>query len=33
MLDVSDRIFHIRDGKLAKIETKEEAIASGHAAA
>ncbi|CAN5678015.1 ABC transporter ATP-binding protein [soil metagenome] len=24
MLDVSDRIFHIRDGKLAKIETKAE---------
>jgi putative ABC transport system ATP-binding protein len=24
MLDVSDRIFHIRDGQLAKIETREE---------
>jgi putative ABC transport system ATP-binding protein len=24
MLDVSDRIFHIRDGKLAKTETREE---------
>jgi putative ABC transport system ATP-binding protein len=24
MLDVSDRIFHIRDGQLAKVETREE---------
>ncbi|HCE01236.1 MAG TPA: ABC transporter, partial [Armatimonadetes bacterium] len=24
MLDASDRIFHIRDGQLAKIETREE---------
>ena len=24
MLDVSDRIFHIRDGKLAKVETRAE---------
>ena len=24
MLDVSDRIFHIRDGKLDKVETREE---------
>jgi putative ABC transport system ATP-binding protein len=24
MLDVSDRIFHIRDGKLASVETKAE---------
>jgi putative ABC transport system ATP-binding protein len=24
MLDVSDRIFHIRDGQLAKIETRDE---------
>ena len=28
MLDVSDRIFHIRDGKLASVETKEEAALS-----
>ena len=25
MLDVSDRIFHVRDGRLAKIETRAEA--------
>lgn len=24
MLDVSDRIFHIRDGKLAKVQTRDE---------
>ena len=24
LLDVSDRIFHIRDGKLDKVETREE---------
>ncbi len=27
MLDVSDRIFHIRDGQLAQIETREELAA------
>ncbi len=32
MLDVSDRIFHIRDGQLAKIETKEELALTGHSA-
>jgi putative ABC transport system ATP-binding protein len=31
MLDVSDRIFHIRDGKLADIETKESRLTSAHA--
>jgi hypothetical protein len=25
MLDVSDRIFHIRDGKLDRVEAREEA--------
>lgn len=29
MLDASDRIFHIRDGKLAKIETGEDARRDG----
>lgn len=28
MLDVSDRIFHIRDGKLADVEVREEAVTS-----
>ena len=30
MLDVSDRIFHIRDGQLAKVETREELDAAVH---
>ena len=31
MLGVSDRIFHIRDGKLDKVDTRED-IESGRAA-
>ena len=30
MLDVSDRIFHVRDGRLAKIETRAEAKIDVH---